>query len=318
MLVTNGSTTPVIVLNDVNADNAGNNGLLVTATDPTVTLDGLTVLGGSFNGAGNNGVEINIANQATPTTVTLNNVNANDAGNRGMLVDINNVTGGQSVINMDFVSGNNAGGDDGLEVNVTGLGATDSVAMTLTHASFNNAANEGVDLNFDGAAGSTGSLIVNGLSANDATGNGVSITPTSGLDLDVNQFNNISATNAGGDGVSAIAFGPSSLSTFLGNTINVSGATGDGVVLGQVAPGTGPATYNLQNVTASNAGDFGVAVALFNTPGASSVSLTNVDASGAQGFDGVNVFAAMANAVTRPRLPSTMSTPRTPPKTVFS
>lgn len=296
VLVDNGSTTPVIVLNNVNADNAGNNGLLVTATDPTVTLAGVTVLGGSFNGAGNNGVEIDIANQATPTTVTLNNVNANDAGNRGMLVNINNVTGGQSVIDMDFVSGNNAAGDDGLEVNVTGLGATDSVAMTLRHASFNNADNEGVDLNFDGATGSTGSLIVNGLSANDANSNGVSITPTSGLDLDVNQFNNISATNAGGDGVSAIAFGPSSLSTFLGNTINVSGATGDGVLLINNGPGTGPATYNLQNLNASNAGLLGVDIQLTNTPGASTVSLTNVNASGAQGGDGVNVTAVMANA----------------------
>ena len=97
--------------------------------------------------------------------------------------------------------------------------------------------------------------------------------------------------------MNAFAAGPSSLSTFLGNTINVSGATGNGVVLGQIAPGTGPATYNLQNVNASNAGDFGVAVGLFNTPGASSISLSDINASGAQGDDGVNIFAFMANAV---------------------
>lgn len=294
--ITNGSTTPVLNFTNVAGDNAGDNGFILTATDPNVTLDGVNITLATFQGAGNNGVEINIANQTTPTAVTLNQVNADDAGNRGILVDINNVTGGQTTINMDFVSGNNAAGDDGLEVNVNGLLGTDSVAMSLTHASFNNAANEGVDLNFDGAPGSTGSLIVNGLSANDAVSNGVSISPTSGLDLAVNQFNNVTATNAGADGVTAVAFGPSSLSRFIGDTINVSGAAGDGVRLWDLTPGAGPATYSLNNLNASNAGLLGVDVMLDSVPGASSVSLTNVDASGAQGGDGVNVTAVMANA----------------------
>jgi hypothetical protein len=292
--ITNGSTTPVLNFTNVAGDRAGDNGFILTATDPTVTLAGVNITKATFQGAGNNGVEIDIANQTTPTSVTLNQVNADDAGNRGVLVDINNVTGGQTIIDMDFVTGNNAGGDDGLEVNVNGLGATDSVAMTLKHASFNNAANEGVDLNFDGAAGSTASLIVNGLSANDAVSNGVSLTPTSGLDLRVNQFNNIVATNAGGDGVQATAFGPSSLSTFLGNTIDVTGAAGDGMRLWNIAPGTGPSTYNLQNLTANDAGLLGVDVMLSNVPGASSVSMSNVQANNAQGGDGVNVTAVMA------------------------
>lgn len=296
ILVANSSTTPVIVLNDINADNAGGRGLLVTATDPTVSLAGLTVNGGSFAGAGDTGVEINIANQAIPTTVQLTNVNASNAGDYGVQLNINNVTGGQTDVILNGVVANNAAGDDGLELNIIGLGATDSTQIAISGgSSFNNAANEGVDINLDGAAGSFAELIFSGVSANDATNDGINISPTGGLDLYVGDFRNVSATNAGGDGLELIANSPSGLRLFDANNVNVSGAGDDGVLMQAFGPQSGPAIISFDTLNASNAGGSGVNIDLVDAPGASSVSLTDVNASGAQTGDGVSILAAMSN-----------------------
>ena len=63
----------------------------------------------------------------------LNSVNASDAGNYGVQLNINNVTGGQSDVLINNVVANNAGGNDGLEVNVNGLLSGDSSKIIVTN-----------------------------------------------------------------------------------------------------------------------------------------------------------------------------------------
>lgn len=302
VLVSSGGTSSLLVMNNLSADNAGGTGLLVTATDPASRLDGVSITGGSFLNAGNNGVDIAIANQTTPTDVFLRNIAANDANNRGVRVNLNAVTGGESDVLIDNVSANNAGGDDGLEVTIAGLGATDTAQLGIVNgSSFNNAANEGVDVNLDGAAGSRVRMTVNGLSANDATNDGININATTGVNLYSSTFDNVSATGAGGDGLQVSANGAAGVVQFHAGNVNVSGAGGDGVNMNLDTQSL-LSSIEFNGLDASNAGGTGVDIVLDGVPGRSSVMLLNVDASDAQGGEGVNLDVLNLGATDRATL----------------
>ncbi len=288
LLIDSGSTAARLNLTNVLADNAQGSGLQVIATDPAVTSNGLTLIGGSFLNAGNNGVDVSIANQAAPMNVVLRNVVANDANNYGALINVTNVTGGQSDIVLDNFDANIAG-NDGVEINITSLGATDSTQLhILNGSSFNTATNEGVDINLDGAVGSFAELQIRDLTANTAGSNGISITATGGIDVIGTALNNISATNAGGTGLLVTSTGASGVRSINSNTLDVSGANGDGVSVRLDTQSTAAAII-FDGLNAAGAGLNGVDIVLDGVPGASSVALSNVTATGAQTGNGVNL-----------------------------
>ena len=292
LLIDSGSTAARLNLANVLADNAQGSGLQVIATDPAVTSNGLTLIGGSFLNAGNNGVDVSIANQAAPMNIVLQNVVANDANNYGALINVANVIGGQSDIVLDNFDANDAG-NDGAEINITSLGGTDSTQLhILNGSSFNDATNEGVDINLDGAVGSYAQLRLRDLTANDAGSNGISITATNGIDVVGSALNNISATNAGGTGLLVTSTGASGVRTINSDTLDVSGATGDGVSVRLDTQST-EADIRFNQLTAANAGLNGVDIVLDGVPttfiGPSVVTLSNVTATGAQNGHGVNL-----------------------------
>ncbi len=290
LLIDSGSTAARLNLTNVLADNAQGSGLQVIANDPAVTSNGLTLIGGSFLNAGNNGVDVSIANQAAPMNVVLRNVVANDANNYGALINVTNVTGGQSDIVLDNFDANIAG-NDGVEINITSLGATDSTQLhILNGSSFNTATNEGVDINLDGAVGSFAELQIRDLTANTAGSNGISITATGGIDVIGTALNNISATNAGGTGLLVTSTGASGVRSINSNTLDVSGANGDGVSVRLDTQSTA-ADIRFNQLTAANAGLNGVDIVLDGVPGASNVALSNVTATGALNGNGVNLDA---------------------------
>lgn len=288
LLIDSGSTAARLNLTNVMADNAQGSGLQMVATDPAVNSNGLTVIGGSFLNAGNNGVDVAVANQPNPMNIVFRNVVANDANNYGALINVTTVTGGQTDVVLDNFDANNAG-NDGAEINITSLGATDSTQLhILNGSSFNTATNEGVDINLNGAVGSIAELRLVDLTANTAGSNGISLTATGGIDLIGTSLNNISATNAGGTGLLVDTSGASGVRSINSDTVNVSGAAGDGVSVLLDAQSTA-AVIAFNQLNAADAGMNGVDIVLNGVPGASSVALSNVTATGALGGNGVNL-----------------------------
>ena len=290
-----GSTADVVI-EDTDAAGAGGRGLWIDGTRETelgsvsvTTTDGLS---NDFSGAGSDGVLIDIDTQNQPANVNLVDLNADSSGGRGVAIQLQNVTGGQSIVNLSNVFAQNAGNGDGLDLDVTGLGGTDSVDIDLTNTNFSGANGDAVNINLDGAPGSIATVDINGLSASNADDDGIDLALANGITVTVNTLD-IIAQNNEENGFKTTVTGGAVLTDFSADNLNfsnngTSGAGFDGVDV--LVDGAGSeATFNFTNLTVDNSTGRGLDLDVTNN-GTLTFNVTggSFSNSGLQGLD-INV-----------------------------
>src|SRR5690606_38960886 len=113
-----------VSLSNVTATGAKVYGLNVTAPGAGTRVRDLDITDSDFSDSLGTGVSIVLDRQAVPVDINLKNVTADDAGATGVKVSLDTVLGGANNITIDHVTADGAKSGDGLNVSVTGLGAT--------------------------------------------------------------------------------------------------------------------------------------------------------------------------------------------------
>lgn len=244
------TSTGDVSITGTTATGAMNDGLNITGNmnvDITAITLGNAMNGVDFSGAGGNGVQIDLANQANPTDVIINNLAANNTGGLGVDINLTNIDGGDSTVSLtnsmvnntmmaagggidinltnvndsvnagtqtitiNNVSAQGAAGADGLNVDVSGLDANETLALTIGNGSnFSNNGLGGVDLNITGTDTTLIELDVNGLTVSDnLLGDGFNFATTMGENVNVLNFANVTANTNNLDGIDL---------SFAGNT----------------------------------------------------------------------------------------------------
>ncbi len=261
-----GSMTATTSLDGVSANNAGTRGLNLRTQGSAVALTDLNISNSNFNLAGDNAISVLLDAQPIPTNIDLTSVQANMAGGRGVDINLTNVRNGNTTIDLNNVSADQAAGGTGLAISTVGLLATDTVAVNVGMSSFDMAGGDGINMRFNGAAGSAATVNLTGTGATDAAGSGLVINTTGPTAL-----TSASVTGLGSD---------------------FSRATGgDGVTI-DVDNQSTPTSITLTNVLANTASTQGIDISLLNvTGGMSVVSLTNVSGADALGGHGLDLTA---------------------------
>ena len=259
------STADVMVIDTIATD-AGDDGLFITGngnTDITaVTING-AMSGVNFGGATGNGVQIDLLDQVNPTDILITDLTANNTGGLGVDINLTNIDGGDSSVSIfnsnvnntmmatgggidinltnvndsvlagtqtiliDNTSAQGAGAADGLNIDVTGLDADETLALTIGNASnFSGNALGGVDLNVTGTDTTVIDLDVNDLTtSNNLMGDGFNFATTMGEDVNVLNFASITSDGNSQDGIDLLfSGGTGSTVTFDG------GGTFDSIV----------------------------------------------------------------------------------------
>lgn len=264
----------------------------------------LTITDSSFNGAGADGIHLDL-NVTSDTTLTMTSVFANDAGGSGISIDLNAAGAGIQTINLDNLTAQNAMGGDGLNINVSGLLAGDEIDITLTGTNginnFSGASGDGINILLDGALGSSGSVHVEDVLANGVGGIGVDVNVTGGITVDMgSSFNNITAMNAGQHGLNITSDAASTITAIrgTGNNFNGAGQSGPGFngMNIEIGAQTSDIEIDFSSTTANNASGTGVNIILDGVNAESTINLTGITATGAQAGNGLNITALNALA----------------------
>ena len=231
----------------------------------------LAINGGTLNSAaapgGANSIFSTIRGGGT-ANYSLDGLNLNGSSSSGIVLDYDQASLGTVNVSNTTSIGNRAvgaavfvkGGSD-VDANFTNLDVSGAGQAFTAN---------GVRLDVVGAT-SIGDFTFNNVTANNASGHGISLFYNAGATGTVNAFNNVTALSAGRDGLNVQVRGVASqLTAFNANGVNVSGAgggatqTGDGLDLSVIGPGS-MGTFSFQNLTADTAGGRGVKVQGENT-----------------------------------------------------
>lgn len=298
-----GGSFDIVNLDTLSANNAAEEGLrligdLVDANN-TVGLQN-----SSFNDAGGRGVTIDV-DIAADTVFGISNTTADRTTSTGGGIDllVDATAGGSPTINIDGVSAQNAQVGDGLNIDLFGLGAATTSNINLTSLSgvndFSGAAADGVNIDVAAlAAGAMANLNVDGLNANNAGEDGVDVNLSSGgITLDVPMFNNVNATGAIDHGVTVQVTNPTNtLTSFIADTVNVDNAGMNGIEL-IVEDQVATTSIGLNNVIATNAGTPAGGAIIVPVPGDGVfINLDNVGAlmTNTLAFNNVNASGSTA------------------------
>lgn len=301
-----------VTISNVDVSGAASNGLEMTLVNQDNPAN-VTITDFTANDTGSLAMDLGLTNIDGDSTVSLTNVTADNTmmtTGGGIDINFNNVanTGGAGTqtINLDNVSAQNAaGGVSGLNINVDlGADADDTIDINLTQtngaSNFSGATGDGISIATNGVAGTMADIAIDGVTANAATLGGVNIDFTGGITGNVSQLDNVTATGAqGGAGLSVVADAMSTLAGVTGTTNNFDGASGNGIEItsNNLTPGA-PTVISLNDTSANNAGIGGVDIDIMGAADGSSVTLSNVDATGAMGADGLNINADLIAGAT--------------------
>ncbi|WP_417851676.1 inverse autotransporter beta domain-containing protein [Thalassoglobus sp.] len=305
-----GSTVTIDITN-TNAMNAGADGFGVDNMGAAITDISLDTV--NVSGAGDNGVDITVANQIVPINVSLDAVTADDTDSTGILIDLDNITGGDSAvsianstanntmmgtgggidinldgvtggtqaISLDNVSAQNAAGVDGLDITVANTVATDIVDIDITGSNFDGAAMTGVDINVTGPAISN--IDMTDTTANMAGLGGVDINLADAQDMSSITLSNVDAVGSmGGNGLlvdATLAMGATidvGINGGMGGVSDFSNSSGNGVLLDITGDATNTINLSVDGLTANKNGGDGFNFAVINGETVDVKNFTNV------------------------------------------
>ena len=256
---------PVITINSITVGQSEGRGVSVEGTGAATDLGDifLTNVTSTDTGA-DEGVAVVFSAGATLDSIFLNNVTALNSSTTGILVDLNTVTVGPTILVNGGQSTNNGTGvdSDGILINLDTVTPVTTLDVSIdNYASVSNNTGGGVAL----VANATllDNLTVSGNTINNNTGgNGLTIdlTGSNATDLTINA--NIIGSNTGEgvfisqntSNVGSIFIGTDNLSTTgLGNTIT--GNTLNGVNVAVTASSQGVVTFMENQITGQVTGD---------------------------------------------------------------
>ncbi|MEW4490503.1 hypothetical protein AB1L42_20625 [Thalassoglobus sp. JC818] len=289
---TGGGALNLVQLNDITANNATDEGLNITGD--LADADGIVAItDSSFNNAGNgDGVNIDLTTTSA-TDLSLTNVSANGATN-GDGIDLTvtgSAAGGTHSMTLNDVQADDAGGT-GASLTINGLAATDSAAFDISNgSSFDNAGADGIEISTPGAvAGSTSTVSVSDTTAVNATGNGFIINPSDISITDVT-LTDLNVDNAGENGIDVRLANQAAATSIALTNVNANNAgtapagidpliPGDGILIELDNVGGGATnTLSFDGVQASNAiGGDGIDLRLDNGTVAEFTAFDNVTA----------------------------------------
>ena len=245
----------------------------------------------------------------TPTEVSLSNSGFSDAGqgvNAADGVNINVTATGDTDFTFDNVTANNAGngtaGDDGLALDVNGLGALANASVSIDASSFNGASGgDGIRIDLDGDATSTGDITITDTTATGALVDGLNITGNMNTDItDITLggvMNTVDFSGAGGEGVQ-IDVSTQAVPTNIDiNNLAANNTGGLGIDINLTDIIAGDSTVSIVNTTADNTmmtsgGGIDINLTNVNDAGAAgtqTITIDNVSAQGAGAADGLNI-----------------------------
>ena len=244
-------------------------------------------------------VNVSIDTQTVPATISFADLTADDATGKGVDIELIDVTGGDSSVTLTNVSAQNADRGEGLDLDITGLGATDTITVNVTNADFSGAGTsptyifDDVNLLLQGVAGSMATLNFDGLTATDAMQDGIDLALQSGITATVGTFNTVTAQQNSVNGLKIDVSGGSKLTDFVADVLDFSnngtgGFAGDG--LDVMVRGAGStATFNLSTLTVNDSGGRGIDLDVFDNASLTfNITDGTIDGSGLQGLD-INV-----------------------------
>ncbi len=228
--------------------------------DVTANFDGLDV-SNSGQGITADGVRIDVNGLGTTANLSLNNVTADGVSKRGIGIQYANKASG-SVTQFDGISAQNAQ-QDGVVIEARGLSTLTSFTGNGVNVSgagqSGNIAHDGIEINLLGSSvpGTTASVSIDNLTANNAAGRGINVSAQNRVVADV-VIDGFSANNNGLQGLNLVVGTITNgavlqNSAFMNGTANNNGTAGmfDGIRTRVTGGGTS-ADVNFSNVAASN------------------------------------------------------------------
>lgn len=217
--------------NRIVALNATNDGLQITSDAGSTIATAIRGTENVFDGAGGNGILIDIAQQQTPLAIELSETTANNAGLTGVDITLSGVHGATMgnppiLINLANVDATGAMTGEGLDLNILGVFPNEFVDINITDSNgdgtgdrsdFSGAQLDGVNIEVTGGPLVTTDLSINGVTANDSVaGHGFFFRVPAGSDVNINDFANLTTNNNFRDGIDL---------AFDGNTVSVGAGT---------------------------------------------------------------------------------------------
>lgn len=277
--------------NNISATNAFGAGAIFSvgtaATLTDINSSSLNVAN-AINGAG---LYAFVDSQAVGTTLIFDTLTTTNAGRIGVditLVDVH----GDSVVTLSNVAGTGAKAGEGLNFDDRGMAPGDTIALNIQAADFSSSFLDAVNLNFDGVGGSTatGTVAVDGLTAQQAGNDGLDININNGVQIDVTQFDNVNAQSNDENGLKVLVTNGAGLVDFVASNLNLSnnatsGVGFDGIDV-QVHDANSTAVFNLSNLTVNNSGGRGIDLDVFGNGSLTfNVNGGSVNNSGLGGLD---------------------------------
>ncbi|MCA8999293.1 MAG: hypothetical protein KDA80_20030, partial [Planctomycetaceae bacterium] len=276
---------------NVTAKNSGTLGGAIRSAGATTSLTNVVVTDSDFSGTRNgSGLSVVVDKQNSPVELSVTNVLAKATNNYGVLIDLNQTTGGLSKVNIQGVNASGAKINDGLQLHVTGLAGTDTLDVNIGNGSdFSRAGIDGMDLLFGGGFGSKATLQIDGVTANTVGMTAVNVMLGDSIELAIPSLNNVTASGAGTLGLNVNALGNTTLTSLISSMCDFSGAMSTAVNVMIDVQGV-PAFVSFADLTADDAGGKGVDIELDTvTGGMSSVQLVRVSATNAGAGEGLDL-----------------------------
>jgi len=277
-------------LANVSATKAGTTGVSILTSGATTSIAQILITGSTFADAGNGaGVSINLDQQNAPIDIEISSVNVQRAKTEPIFIQANKVTGGVSSLLLQNITGDGGQTSDGLSLTVLGMASTDVWNVTIDNVNFSNAKVHGLDLLFNGVAGSSVVLNADGITANKVGMTAVNVLLQNAVTAAINSLHNVTATGAGTLGLNVNVLQNTSLTNLVSMNANFSGAAGTGVNV-MIDIQNVPVFISFTGLNADNAGGKGVDIELDTvTGGLSTVALTNVTARNALTGEGLDL-----------------------------
>ncbi|MCA9079401.1 MAG: VCBS repeat-containing protein, partial [Planctomycetaceae bacterium] len=277
-------TGQVPQFNNITATNNARAGVSVTVPTTAELLE-FTSSFVDVSGAGTGaGLYMHVNNQANPTNISFDSLNASNAGRAGVDINLIDIEG-TSNVSLTNVVAIGAGTAEGLDFSAVGLGATDAVNLTLNSVDFSTAFHDAVHLHLEGVAGSMATIMADGLTAQMAGDDGIDLELHNGITVDVAQFDNVQAQFNEENGLKVLVDTTSKLSEFAASSLNLSnnatsGVGFDGIDV-QVHHLGSEATFNFSSLTVDNSGGRGIDLDVYDN----GVLTFNVDGGSISGAD---------------------------------
>ena len=291
-IILNGVTgAPDVTVSNTTATNSGGRGVSIAGSGATLGDVTLTNVSSATTTAGE-GVALVLSNGMVGA-INFNNVSANLSNTTGILVNLNTEAVGSPIAltggPLSFSTNN---GGDGIRVELAAVLGTPDISVTgyLLPNSINNNAGNGIVVLNNGSA--VGAVTVSDNMVNNSTaGDGIQVT-LSGTIGDVTLDSN-TVSNSAFDGINV-----NLLSVTGGSDVTISNSTvtaslgGDGVRLFMGGAGTVLGDLLIDNVSATNSNDNGIAVIDLGGSSINSITLNQVSSdttTAGQGGTGVMV-----------------------------